>query len=227
MNKYMYTRKLFPEPADNGGNGGAAPVAPSADNGGGGSPYSLTPTEQGSDTPPAEYALSFDEADGINPAFQELYTSAAKAAELPSAAASKFVHDITARSMQIQQQAFSEAETALQKDWGRDFNVRLEQTASFARRLFDSAGIPSEERRMFENPVAMRLFDALRRSTSEGAASGLNHTATPPAPTKSPEEQIWELSRLISVESNNPAPDYTKIQQMQASIARLAGLDEV
>lgn len=234
MNKYMYKRLMFPEPADNGGGGGAAtpPATPPADNGGGGgrgNNYSLTDNGGGGATPPpaappAEYALSFEDGDGINDAFREMYTSAAKAAALPADAASKFVHDMTVRSVEYQQRAFADAEAALQKEWGRDFQTRLQQTADFATRLCNTAGISNEERTMFENPVAMRLFDALRRSTTEGNPAGMGQTS-PAAPAKSAEEQIWEISRMIAEENHKPDSDFMKIQSWQKQINKLAGLD--
>lgn len=223
INTIFRHKLLFPEPNNTGGGDSSS----ANDN-----PFNITATPPADDTkggggaPPAEYALTFNDADGISDAHRAMFTEVARAAKIDAAAASTFVHEQITRLNDMQAKAASEATAALRSEWGSDFDKRCSATQTFADRLFSASGVTSDEAAMFNNPAGFRVLDKIRLSMGEGNFVGANSSATAPKPAKSNEEQIQELAHEMVVERRKAEPDMSKIRKLRQQMNTLAGLDK-
>lgn len=202
MFNYANTKLMYPEPED-GGSGGSADVQPIDDNVNvfdfdltGAEDVETPDTETGKDNNEEpetdDYALDLPEDIGLDKSEVDIITAAAKKYNIDKTAASgmvaEFTKAITENTAKAQQAYAKEAEQALRKDWGVNFDANLKKAGALIKKIGGAAGWSAEMMNSFKNADSMRVFYDIARVMGSGKTIGLNQSVSSAAPPMSKAE---------------------------------------
>lgn len=187
-------------------------------------------TNDGNDaqTPPGdggEYALSFDEASGLDDGLKSMLTDEAKGSGLDAGAASSFITSVLDKVNKAEEEAAAQSDAKLKEDWGRNYESNMKSAASFAHKVAQASGLSLEDLGPLQSPNGFRVLHALSSMFNEspvaGAGGGQSMQSNP----------AEEANRILS-DPEHPLheailnPSHHRHKEAHATYDRLIGISK-
>lgn len=109
----------------------------------------------------------------------------------------------------------------LKKEWGSEFDAKLQATKSFAARLTKRAGLTDEQMEPMMSPYGIRLLNAMREMVQEGGGFAGNASNAPKLTAEQEIDTIFNTPELFRALTD---PGDPKHDEVNTRLNRLMGI---